>query len=85
MVAGMLDPRSRWDAGLIRRMAADYNASVCHGASLAADRWGSDAILMQQSNKALVIPAKAGIQWTAVTGSRVKPGMTSIGFNLTLY
>jgi hypothetical protein len=36
-----------------------------------------------------VIPAKAGIQSAAVTGSRVKPGMTvgmaSIGFNLTLY
>lgn len=35
-----------------------------------------------------VIPAKAEIQSAAVTGSRVKPGMTggieSIAFNLTL-
>ena len=37
----------------------------------------------------LVIPAKAGIESAAASGSRVKPGMTvnvaSIGFNLTMY
>jgi hypothetical protein len=41
------------------------------------------------SSPGQAIPAKAGIQSAAVTGSRVKPGMTvgimSIGFNLTLY
>jgi hypothetical protein len=44
---------------------------------------------MQIQMDEYVIPAKAGIQSAAVTGSRVKPGMTggiaSIDFNLTLY
>jgi hypothetical protein len=44
---------------------------------------------MQIQMDGSVIPAKAGIQSAAVTGSRVKPGMTggieSIAFNLTLY
>jgi hypothetical protein len=44
---------------------------------------------MQYQMDGSVIPAKAGIQSAAVTGSRVKPGMTvgltSIGSNLTLY
>jgi hypothetical protein len=44
---------------------------------------------MQNQMDGSVIPAKAGIQSAAVTGSRVKPGMTVgiayIGFNLTRY
>jgi hypothetical protein len=44
---------------------------------------------MQDQMDGSVIPANAGIQSAAVTGSRVKPGMTveiaSIDFNLTLY
>jgi hypothetical protein len=44
---------------------------------------------MRKQMDELVIPAKAGIQSAAASGSRVKPGMTaniaSFGFSLTMY
>jgi hypothetical protein len=44
---------------------------------------------MQQHMDEFVIPAKAGIQSAAVSGFRVKPGMTlhsaSIDFNMSAY